>query len=67
MSNEGDSRQTEVGDSSTYDRNVFQSVWIRCFIQTSNGLDRFLLDYGYNFLLRIGIVFWTIYLVAQVG
>jgi len=67
MSNEGDSRQTEVGDSSTYDCNVFQPLWIRCFIQTSNGLDRFLLDYGYNFLLRFGIVLWTIYLIAQVG
>jgi len=67
MSNECDSRQTEVGDSSTYDRYVFQSIWIRRFIQASNGLDKFLLDYGFNFLLRIGTIFWCLYFIAQIN
>jgi hypothetical protein len=44
-------------------RNVFQSIWVRCTIQDDDGLDRFLLDYGCNFLWYCGSVFWFIYLL----
>ncbi len=44
--------------------NVFQSSWIRYTIQTSNGIDRFLLDYGFAFLPSCGIISWIIFLIA---
>jgi hypothetical protein len=44
--------------------NVFQSSWIRHTIQTSNGIDRFLLDYGFAFLPSCGIISWIIFLIA---
>jgi hypothetical protein len=44
--------------------NVFQSSWIRHTIQTSNGLDRFLLDYGFTFLPSCGVISWIIFLIA---
>lgn len=44
------------------DSNVFQPIWFRRAIQSSNGLDRFLLDYGFNFLPYSGVLFWIIYL-----
>ena len=49
------------------DSNVFQSVWIRRLIQTSDGVDRFLLDYRYNFLFPIGIVFWAIFILKEIN
>ena len=48
-----------------YDSNVFQSTWLRRFIQGSNELDRFLLDYGFNFLPGVSIFFWFIFLLAK--
>lgn len=45
---------------------VFQSAWIRRAIQSSNGLDRFLLDYGFHFLWRCGIFSWIIFLTQKI-
>lgn len=47
------------------DINVFQSNGIRHFIQASNGVDRFLLDYGCNFLLPFTIVSWVIFFITS--
>lgn len=44
--------------------NVFQSSWIRRVVQTSNDIDRFLLDYGFAFLPSCGVVSWIIFLIA---
>lgn len=41
---------------------VFQSTRIRCAIQDGDGLDRFLLDYGCNFLWYCGVISWVIFL-----
>ena len=54
------------GHSLLNDSDVFQSSWIRRFIQTSNGLDRFLLDYGFNFLLRCAIFSWLLFLIEKI-
>lgn len=44
---------------------VFQSVGVRRLIQTSNGLDRFLLDYGFNFLPYCSIIFYILFIIAS--
>jgi hypothetical protein len=46
------------------DGHVSQSSWIRYIIQTSNGIDRFLLDYGFAFLPICGIISWIIFLIT---
>jgi hypothetical protein len=45
--------------------NVLQSTWLRRTIQASNGLDGFLLDYGFNFLPSCGFISWLIFLITQ--
>lgn len=45
---------------------VFQSTWLRRAFQTSNGLDRILLDYGLNFLPSVGILSWCLFLLEKV-
>jgi hypothetical protein len=46
------------------DGNVLQSFRIRHIIQISNDLDKFLLDYGFNFLPSCGVISWIIFLIA---
>jgi len=46
------------------DGNVFSSIWLRRIVQNYNGMDEFLLDYGYNFLPSFG---WFIYLIILVS
>jgi len=45
---------------------VLQSSWLRRLIQTSNGLDRFLLDYGFNFLWRCGLFSWALFFIEKI-
>lgn len=47
------------------DGNVFQSIWIRYSVQTSTRLDKFLLDYGFNFLFGIGIISWIVFFITK--
>jgi len=49
------------------DSNVLQSFRIRRFIQNSDGMDRFLLDYGYNFLFPCGVIFWVIFILKEIN
>jgi hypothetical protein len=44
---------------------VFQPAWLRRTIQTSNGLDRFLLDYGFHFLLRCTVLSWLVFIIQK--
>jgi hypothetical protein len=44
---------------------VFQPAWLRHIIQTSNGLDRFLLNYGFTFLFRCAFISWIIFLIQK--
>jgi hypothetical protein len=43
---------------------IFQSARLRRSIQVHNGLDRFLLDYGFNFLPYISVAIWIIFLLT---
>jgi len=42
--------------------NVFLPVWLRPFVQRTNVMDRFLLDYGFNILPYIGIAIYLLFL-----
>ena len=62
-----DSRKSEEGDlekkgfNNVFNAsNVFQPIWVRCVVQNGDGLDRFLLDYGCNFLWYCGTISWFI-------
>jgi hypothetical protein len=44
--------------------NVLQPSWVRHIIQTSNGMDKFLLDYGRYFLPSCGVISWIIFIVT---
>lgn len=46
--------------------NVHESTWIRRAIQTSDGLDKFLLGYGFDFLWRCAFFSWVIFLLQKV-
>ena len=46
-------------------RNVLQPSWIRCPISSSDELDGIILDYGCNFLWRIGIVLWVVFFTIK--
>lgn len=54
--------QAKAQHNSLNGRDVFQPSRVRRLIQGSDGLDRFLLDYGYNVLPRISIVIYIILL-----
>jgi len=43
--------------------NILQPAWLRRAIQGSNGLDRVLLDYGFNFLPYLSIIIYTLLLL----
>ena len=44
---------------------LLQPSWIRCPISSSDGLDGIILDYGCNFLWRIGIALWAVFFVVE--
>ena len=44
--------------------NLLQPSWVRHIIQTSNGMDKFLLDYGRYFLPSCGVISWIIFIVT---
>jgi len=56
--------QAKAQHNSLNGSDVFQPSRVRRLIQGSDGLDRFLLDYGYNFLPRFSFIIWIILLFA---
>jgi hypothetical protein len=50
-------------DSDPDPSNVLQPTWVRCPICPGDNLDQVLLDYGFNFLLPVGILFWTLFFI----
>lgn len=65
---DGDSKRQEKTiprNHGAYVSNVFQSTWLRRIIQSGAGLDRFLLDYGFNFLPYISILIWIILFITK--
>ena len=45
----------------------FSSIWVRCPFSNDNEMDRFLLDYGRNFLPYFGSVFYIIYFITTIS
>lgn len=45
---------------------ILQSIWVRLSVQDGARLDEFLLDYGRNFLPRIGIILLIIFLLQKI-
>jgi hypothetical protein len=68
MDNDNCNLETEIKTKpeqrSTNASDIFQSARLRRSIQVHNGLDRFLLDYGFNFLPYISVAIWIIFLLA---
>lgn len=60
---EGEFKQ-ESGDPLPYNSNFFQPFGVRRFIRSCDEVDRVLLDYGYNFLLPVGIFLWALLLIS---
>ncbi len=58
-------QQRETDDSYFNAGNIFSAIWIRRTFRTSNEVDRFLLDYGFNFLLYFGILLWVLFLLIS--
>tara|TARA_Y100000034_G_scaffold127990_1_gene181835 strand:+ start:2432 stop:2668 length:237 start_codon:yes stop_codon:yes gene_type:complete len=43
-------------------RDVLFPLWVRRSFQDFNGLDRFLLEYNFNFLPYFGLLLWAVLL-----
>lgn len=56
--------QTQSSYSEFDGGNILLPVWLRPSIQDHNGLDRFLLDYGFNFLPYIGFFIYFVLLLT---
>jgi hypothetical protein len=41
---------------------VFPTSGLRCFVLANNEIDRFLLDYGFNFLPFVSLFSWILFL-----
>jgi hypothetical protein len=56
-------QQRKTDDSYFNAGNIFFAFWIRRPFRANNEIDRFLLDYGFNFLLYFGILLWVLFLL----
>jgi len=64
---EEQSDEGEPGDSMPHAGNFLQPFWLRCPLCSNHEMDRFLLDYGRNLLLPVGMFLWLVFLLAQAG
>jgi hypothetical protein len=58
-------KQKQTSDSKPNVMHVLQPIRVRHTFQSYNGIDRFLLDYGYNFLPYITVISWIIFLLVK--
>lgn len=58
---ESDKQKTN-GNDSVDTVHVLQSSRIRCTIQSCDGINKFLLDYGLNILPYVTIISWVVFL-----
>jgi hypothetical protein len=66
MNDEGNKRtQTESSDCCVDDRDVPEPSRIRRPIQNDSRLNRFLLDYNWNFLPWVGVILWALFLAFR--
>jgi hypothetical protein len=49
-----------------YVGNVLQSIWIRCSSILSDCYDREFILCKFNFVLRIGTIFWSLFLISEI-
>ena len=61
--NKQEKTEEDSRDCSPYLSNILQPTWVRCPICPGDNMDQVLLDYGFNFLLPIGILFWTLFFI----
>lgn len=61
-SNDGP-KQKIIGNRKLNGRNVFSTVWIRRAFYDHNEIDKFLLDYGFYFLLPVGSLLYTTFFI----
>ena len=47
-------------------RNVFPSIWVRCFVQAYNGYNRLILGSGRRFLFYFGSFLYLIYFAFKI-
>jgi len=63
--NRQEKTEEDSRDCGSNTRNVFQPTWVRCPICPGDNMDQVILDYGFNFLLPISILFWNLFLILQ--
>lgn len=61
-----DKRERKNQNRSINVRDVLQPIRVRCDIRNNNEINRFLLDYGYNYVLPGGFIFWIVFLITQI-
>lgn len=59
-SEHSDKEKQETGDSLSDSSDILQPPGVRRAICSCDEIDRVLLDYGFNFLLPVGVVLWTL-------
>ena len=47
-------------------KQLFSTIWIRCFIQNRDGLDGIVLDSGYSILLYISIISYVLFFIIEI-
>ena len=66
---DGDSKRqnkkSTLGNDSADAGDLFQPTGVRCPIRLCNEIDRFLLDYGFNFLPYFSIILYFILLIKE--
>ena len=66
---DGDSKRqnkkSTLGNDSANAGDLLQPARVRCSICLYNEIDRFLLDYGFNFLPYFSILLYTILLIKE--
>ena len=66
MNDEGNKRkQTKSSDSCVDDRDVPEPSRVRRVVQDDTRLNRFLLDYNWNFLPWVGVILWALFLAFR--
>ncbi len=61
--NDGPKQEEILGNCKSNVRNVFPSIGIRCAFFNYNETDKFLLDYGFYFLLPISGIIYPIFFI----
>ena len=58
-------KKSDNGDRCVDAGDIFQPTWVRCPIRVCNEIDRFLLDYGFNFLPYISFIIYIILFLKE--